>query len=121
MSRRYVLCRVDFSYLPSLIVLFFSPLFNCVKVHNGIEYGDLQLIAEVYDFMRSILKMSNEEIADVLFDEWNKGELSSYLVEITALILRKRDEETGKGYVVDYVLDKTGAKGTGKWTVQEAT
>jgi 6-phosphogluconate dehydrogenase len=92
---------------------------NYVKqVHNGIEYGDMQLITEAYDVMSSILGMSNEEMADV-FDEWNKGELESYLIEITSIILRKKDAETGVGYVLDYVLDKTGAKGTGKWTVQE--
>lgn len=63
--------------------------------------------------------MSNEEIA-ALFEEWNKTELSSYLIEITAKILRKKDGMTGEGYVVDYILDKTGQKGTGRWTVQEA-
>lgn len=78
----------------------------------------MQLIAEAYDVMSGILGMSNEEMADV-FDEWNKGELESYLIEITSIILRKKDVESGIGYVVDYVLDKTGAKGTGKWTVQE--
>ena len=93
---------------------------NYVKmVHNGIEYGDMQLIAEVYDVLKQVLGMSNEEMAD-LFDEWNKNtELSSYLIEITASILRKKDDITGIGYVVDYILDKTGMKGTGKWTVQE--
>jgi 6-phosphogluconate dehydrogenase len=88
------------------------------QVHNGIEYGDMQLIAEVYDILRNIGDMSNEEMAD-LFDEWNKGELDSYLIEITTKILRKKDVETGFGHVVDYILDKTGMKGTGKWTVQE--
>jgi 6-phosphogluconate dehydrogenase len=92
---------------------------NYVKmVHNGIEYGDMQLIAEVYDVMIQVLGMSNEEMADT-FDEWNKGDLSSYLIEITSTILRKKDITTGEGYVVDYVLDKTGMKGTGKWTIQE--
>jgi 6-phosphogluconate dehydrogenase len=92
---------------------------NYVKmVHNGIEYGDMQLIAEVYDAMVNILGMGNEEIADV-FLEWNKGELSSYLIEITETILRKKDDKTG-GYIVDYVLDKTGMKGTGAWTIKEA-
>merc|ERR1712226_1117092 len=88
-------------------------------VHNGIEYGDMQLIAEVYDIMSNVLGMSNEEMAEV-FTEWNKGELESYLVEITALILAKTDDINAEGYVVDYVLDKTGTKGTGTWTVQEA-
>lgn len=63
--------------------------------------------------------MSNEEMGD-LFEEWNKGELQSYLIEITATILRKKDDQGQDGYVVDYVLDKTGMKGTGRWTVQEA-
>jgi 6-phosphogluconate dehydrogenase len=89
-------------------------------IHNGIEYADMQLIAEVYDVMRTVLGMSNKEIADS-FDEWNKGELDSYLIEITSKILRKADDITGIGQVVDYVMDKTGSKGTGKWTVQEAT
>jgi 6-phosphogluconate dehydrogenase len=88
-------------------------------VHNGIEYADMQLISEVYDVMHTILGMSNEEMADA-FDEWNKGELDSYLIEISSLILRKKDE-AGEGYVVDSVLDKAGSKGTGKWTVQEGT
>jgi 6-phosphogluconate dehydrogenase len=92
---------------------------NYVKmVHNGVEYGDMQLIAEVYDVLKHILGMGNEEIAD-LFAEWNKCELESYLIEITEKIFRKKDDETGE-YVVDYVLDKTGMKGTGKWTIQEA-
>jgi 6-phosphogluconate dehydrogenase len=78
-------------------------------VHNGIEYGDMQLIAEVYDTLKLVVGMGNEEMAD-LFDEWNKTELSSYLIEITAKILRKKDDLTGKGYVVDYILDKTGQK-----------
>lgn len=84
-------------------------------VHNGIEYGDMQLIAEVYDVLKNALGMSNEEMAD-LFDEWQHGELNSYLIEITSKILRKKDAD---GYVVDYILDKTGMKGTGKWTIQE--
>jgi len=93
---------------------------NYVKmVHNGVEYADMQLIAEVYDVMKRIVGLSNEEMAKV-FDTWNKGELESYLIEITAKILAKDDDITGKGQVVDYVLDKTGSKGTGRWTVQEA-
>lgn len=63
--------------------------------------------------------MGNEEMGD-LFEEWNKGELNSYLIEITAKILKKKDDLTGEGHVVDYILDKTGMKGTGRWTVQEA-
>eukprot|EP01128_Nolandella_sp_AFSM9_P008543 TRINITY_DN5248_c0_g1_i1.p1 TRINITY_DN5248_c0_g1~~TRINITY_DN5248_c0_g1_i1.p1 ORF type:complete len:488 (+),score=140.29 TRINITY_DN5248_c0_g1_i1:7-1470(+) len=82
-------------------------------VHNGIEYGDMQVLCEAYYLMKSI-GMTNEEMADT-FDEWNKGELDSYLIEITRDILRKKDDE-GK-YVVDYILDRAGQKGTGKWTV----
>jgi 6-phosphogluconate dehydrogenase len=87
-------------------------------VHNGIEYGDMQLIAEVYDIMRRVLAMSADEMADV-FDEWNRGELESYLIEITAKILRVKDPETGKP-LVDLVLDKAGQKGTGKWASEIA-
>jgi len=93
---------------------------NYVKmVHNGVEYGDMQLIGEAYDIMRHVGGMTNKEISEV-FTTWNKGRLESYLIEITAIILAKDDEITGKGQVVDYVLDKTGMKGTGRWTVQEA-
>merc|ERR1740139_1587006 len=93
---------------------------NYVKmVHNGIEYGDMQLIAEAYDIMRNVVRMGNNEISKV-FQVWNNGPLESYLIEITAAILAKTDDITSKGNVVDYVLDKTGMKGTGKWTIQEA-
>jgi 6-phosphogluconate dehydrogenase len=93
---------------------------NYVKtVHNGIEYGDMQLIAEVYDVLKNLLGMSNSEMAD-LFEEWNKTELESYLIEITYKVLRRKDDQGKEGEVVDYVLDKTGMKGTGKWTIQEA-
>lgn len=88
-------------------------------VHNGIEYGDMQLIAESYDLMKNILNLSVEEMADI-FKEWNQSELDSYLIEITADILtRKDDEGTGKP-VVDVILDAAGNKGTGKWTSQSA-
>jgi 6-phosphogluconate dehydrogenase len=83
-------------------------------VHNGIEYGDMQLIAEAYDLMRTVLGMEATEMADV-FDEWNRGDLESFLIEITAQILRVKDTETGRP-LVDLVLDKAGQKGTGKWT-----
>ena len=79
----------------------------------------MQLIAEVYDVLKNILGMSNEEMAD-LFYEWNKSELESYLIEISASILRKKDDVYSNEYAVDFILDKTGMKGTGKWTVQEA-
>lgn len=87
-------------------------------VHNGIEYGDMQLIAEAYDLLRRLLKLSVSEIADV-FKEWNMGELNSYLIEITADLLKVNDEETGKP-MVDVILDQAGNKGTGKWTSQSA-
>jgi len=87
-------------------------------VHNGIEYGDMQLIAEAYDMMRNILGMSADEMADV-FDEWNAGDLNSFLIEITAKALRVKDPDTGKP-LVDLVLDKAGQKGTGKWTSESA-
>ncbi|MBQ9201493.1 MAG: decarboxylating NADP(+)-dependent phosphogluconate dehydrogenase [Bacteroidales bacterium] len=82
-------------------------------VHNGIEYGDIQLICECYQIMKDILGMTNEEMHQT-FAEWNKGDLDSYLVEITRDILAKKDED-GK-YVLDYILDTAGQKGTGKWT-----
>ena len=82
-------------------------------VHNGIEYGDIQLICECYQIMKDYLGMSNEEMHEV-FAEWNKGDLDSYLIEITRDILAKKDDD-GK-YVLDYILDTAGQKGTGKWT-----
>lgn len=87
-------------------------------VHNGIEYGDMQLIAESYDLMRRYLGLSVEEIADY-FAAWNQGELDSFLIEITADILTKKDPATGKP-MVDVILDRAGNKGTGKWTSQSA-
>ena len=87
-------------------------------VHNGIEYGDMQLICEAYYLMKEALGLSNDEIYDV-FSEWNKGELDSYLIEITRDIFSVKDEETGD-YLVDKVLDRAGAKGTGKWMSQLA-
>ena len=87
-------------------------------VHNGIEYGDMQLIAECYDVLRTLGGMSVKEIADV-FDDWNKGDLQSFLIEITATVLRKKDDLTNQP-LVDVILDSTGMKGTGKWTVQQA-
>lgn len=92
---------------------------NFVKmVHNGIEYGDMQLIAEAYDVLKSVGGLNNAELA-AAFGEWNRGELESFLVEITADIFAVRDDQ-GEGELVDKVLDKTGMKGTGKWTVQQA-
>jgi 6-phosphogluconate dehydrogenase len=82
-------------------------------VHNGIEYGDMQLICEAYDLLEKGLNLSADELADV-FEEWNKGELDSFLIEITAQIFAKQDED-GKP-MVDKILDTAGQKGTGKWT-----
>lgn len=88
-------------------------------VHNGIEYGDMQLIAESYDLMKGLLGLSAEEMSDI-FTEWNQGELDSYLIEITADILRRKDDQGQDGPIVDYILDAAGNKGTGKWTSQSA-
>lgn len=87
-------------------------------VHNGIEYADMQLIAEAYDFMRQVLGMSAPDIGEV-FAEWNKGDLESYLIEITAEVLRHQDPTSGQPFV-DIVLDQAAQKGTGAWTVQTA-
>jgi 6-phosphogluconate dehydrogenase len=87
-------------------------------VHNGIEYGDMQLICEAYFLLKNILGLSAEELHEV-FAEWNKGELDSYLIDITQDIFTKYDPETGKP-MVDVILDTAGQKGTGKWTSQNA-
>lgn len=88
-------------------------------VHNGIEYGDMELIAESYNLMRNLLGLSNDEISDV-FNEWKDGELKSYLIDITADILTRKDDlGTGKP-IVDVILDCAGNKGTGKWSSQSA-
>lgn len=88
-------------------------------VHNGIEYGDMQLIAESYDLLKQLLNLSDAELEDT-FSDWNKGELDSYLIEITADILTRKDDlGTGKP-IVDVILDAAGNKGTGKWTSQSA-
>ena len=92
---------------------------NYVKmVHNGIEYGDMQLICEAYWLLKQAAGLSNEQLAKV-FDTWNRGELDSYLIEITRDIFTARDPETND-FVVDRILDKAGAKGTGKWMSQLA-
>lgn len=88
-------------------------------VHNGIEYGDMQLIAESYDLMKRILGVSVEETA-AIFNEWNQGELDSYLIEITADILTRKDDQGTNKPIVDVILDSAGNKGTGKWTSQSA-
>ena len=87
-------------------------------VHNGIEYGDMQIIAEAYDVLRRGLGMTAGEAAGVL-DEWNRGPLESFLIELTAHVLRIVDKETGQP-LVDVIQDKAGQKGTGKWTAQVA-
>ena len=87
-------------------------------VHNGIEYGDMQLISEAYFLMKELLGMNADEMQKV-FEEWNKGDLDSYLIEITANILKKKDEETGNP-LVDAILDTAEQKGTGKWTSQSS-
>lgn len=87
-------------------------------VHNGIEYGIMQLISEAYDLLHEGLGVNNDELAE-LFDQWNKGDLTSYLIEITAEIFTHNDEKTGNR-LIDMILDKAGSKGTGKWTSQEA-
>jgi 6-phosphogluconate dehydrogenase len=87
-------------------------------VHNGIEYGDMQLIAEAYDILRNVVGCKPEELKSI-FEKWNQGPLSSYLIEITATIFAKKDSDTA-GYLVDKILDKAGQKGTGMWTAQVA-
>ncbi|MDP4097138.1 NADP-dependent phosphogluconate dehydrogenase [Paenibacillus sp. P96] len=87
-------------------------------VHNGIEYGDMQLIGEAYHILKDVLNVSTSELHEI-FTEWNNGELDSYLIEITADIFSKTDPDTGKP-MVDVILDSAGQKGTGKWTSQSA-
>ena len=86
-------------------------------VHNGIEYGDMQLICEAYNIFKAA-GFSNKELADI-FADWNAGDLESFLIEITANIFKQIDPETGK-YIVDLIVDKAGQKGTGRWTMMEA-
>lgn len=87
-------------------------------VHNGIEYGDMQLICEAYQLLKDVLQLETDELHSI-FSEWNKGELDSYLIEITADIFAKKDPQSGKP-MVDVILDTAGQKGTGKWTSQSA-
>ena len=87
-------------------------------VHNGIEYGDMQLICEAYAILKAAINPSADEFAQI-FGDWNKGQLNSFLIEITAKIFKRKDPETGKP-LVDVILDKAGQKGTGKWTVGHA-
>ena len=87
-------------------------------VHNGIEYGDMQLICEAYDLLHRVLGLNDQELHDV-FARWNDGELNSFLIEITRDIFARRDDKTD-GALVDMILDKAGQKGTGKWTIMSA-
>lgn len=87
-------------------------------VHNGIEYGDMQLIAEAYDLLKRVGGLSNAELADV-FQAWNESELESFLIEITGRVFRQKDPDTG-GDILDVIKDSASMKGTGKWTVQDA-
>jgi len=87
-------------------------------VHNGIEYGDMQLIAEIYDILHRGLGLTNQELHEIFF-RWNQGVLKSYLIEITADIFKTIDPESGK-HVIDLILDEAKQKGTGKWTSQNA-
>jgi 6-phosphogluconate dehydrogenase len=87
-------------------------------IHNGIEYAIMQLISECYDLMHYGLGLSHKELHDV-FKDWDSGEMKSFLLEITASIFDKKDDKT-KNYLLDMILDKAGAKGTGKWTSQSA-
>ncbi|QDS93369.1 6-phosphogluconate dehydrogenase, NADP(+)-dependent, decarboxylating [Roseimaritima multifibrata] len=88
-------------------------------VHNGIEYGDMQLICEAYQLLKELGGLSNDELYDV-FDDWNRGELQSYLIEISRDIFSAKDDQGGDAYLVDQILDVAGAKGTGKWMSQLA-
>jgi 6-phosphogluconate dehydrogenase len=89
-------------------------------VHNGIEYGDMQLICEAYQILKEVAGLSNDELYDV-FDEWNRGDLQSYLIEISRDIFSAKDDQPdGDGYLVDKIMDAAGAKGTGKWMSQLA-
>ncbi len=87
-------------------------------VHNGIEYGDMQLICEAYAILHDVLRLEAPALADI-FGDWNRGDLDSYLIDITSQIFRKIDPETGRP-LVDVILDKAGQKGTGLWTLQSA-
>jgi 6-phosphogluconate dehydrogenase len=87
-------------------------------VHNGIEYAIMQLISETYDLLKNVVGLNNDELA-TLFNQWNEGELQSFLVEITRDVFLKNDDLTGQR-LVDMILDKAGSKGTGKWTSQDA-
>jgi len=84
-------------------------------VHNGIEYGDMQLICEAYDFLRYGMGLTPDEVSET-FERWNEGELSSYLIEITSRITNRADDLAGEGILLDKIRDRAGMKGTGTWT-----
>jgi 6-phosphogluconate dehydrogenase len=111
----------DFSDGPCVAYVGDNGAGHYVKmVHNGIEYGIMQLIAESYDVLTKVYKLSPDNIADI-FEKFNKGRLKSFLVEITVPVLRKMDDKKGKsGALIDKILDQAGNKGTGKWTSQDA-
>ncbi|WP_125761002.1 NADP-dependent phosphogluconate dehydrogenase [Companilactobacillus hulinensis] len=88
-------------------------------VHNGIEYGDMELISESFNLLKHLYNNDLNKVADV-FKDWNKGELSSYLIEITASILTRKDDEGSDDFIVNKIMDKAGNKGTGKWSSQSA-
>ncbi|MGB1816245.1 MAG: NADP-dependent phosphogluconate dehydrogenase, partial [Rubripirellula sp.] len=88
-------------------------------VHNGIEYGDMQLICEAYQLLHELGGLNNDELYDV-FEKWNQGDLQSYLIEISRDIFSVKDDQGGDGFLVDKILDIAGAKGTGKWMSQLA-
>ncbi len=88
-------------------------------VHNGIEYGDMQLICEAYQLLHEVGGLNNDELYEV-FETWNQGDLQSYLIEITRDIFSVKDDQGGDGFLVDKILDVAGAKGTGKWMSQLA-
>jgi len=88
-------------------------------VHNGIEYGDMQLIAEAYDLLKNVAGLNNHQLKEV-FTEWNGGELKSFLIEITARVIDFPDPDSPTRDLIDMILDKAGQKGTGKWTTQSA-
>ena len=88
-------------------------------VHNGIEYGDMQLIAEAYDVLKTLGGFDNQQLSDI-FKTWNAGELQSFLIEITWKVLLKKDDRDPSKFLVDLIRDTTGSKGTGKWTVEQA-
>lgn len=109
----------DFDGNPCVTYCGEGPAGHYVKmVHNGIEYGVMQLIAEAYQILKEHFHLEANEIADI-FDQYNQGVLKSFLFEITVEVLRQEDE-FNEGYLIDYILDKAGQKGTGKWTAVDA-